>query len=387
MQRITSTPRENWEKKVEEHGLVYHHHALGELYWNEAAYYKFTMAEVDEMEEATNKLHHLCLEAVERIIDSHDYTGFNLPFNLISLIEWSWMHEETSIYGRFDLCYNGKYPPKLLEYNADTPTTLLEASVIQWFWLQDMFPKADQFNSIHERLIERWKHIKTHLEGAYLYFGYSPDNAGEDRMTVTYMQETAEEAEIATATTQMSQIGWNPNTNKFVDINDKSIVSIFKLYPWEWMFEEDFIQNLVDHYKEMQWIEPLWKILLSNKAILAKLWEYFPYHENLLECYMADSQQGTIWMPERYVKKPVYSREGCNVAIFEGDKMTHHEGPYGECNKWIYQEYAPLPEFDGMHPVIGSWVIDGESAGIGIRESPSLITDNLSMFAPHLIEG
>ena len=50
--------------------------------------------------------------------------------------------------------YDGKAPPRLLEYNADTPTALLEASVAQWFWLQDCFPTADQFNSIHERLID-----------------------------------------------------------------------------------------------------------------------------------------------------------------------------------------------------------------------------------------
>ena len=57
------------------------------------------------------------------------------------------------MYGRFDLAYDGTTPPKLLEYNADTPTSLLEAAVIQWRWQQDMRPERDQFNSIHERLL------------------------------------------------------------------------------------------------------------------------------------------------------------------------------------------------------------------------------------------
>jgi glutathionylspermidine synthase len=36
------------------------------------------------------------------------------------------------LYGRFDLAYRGDGPPKLLEYNADTPTALFEAAVVQW---------------------------------------------------------------------------------------------------------------------------------------------------------------------------------------------------------------------------------------------------------------
>ena len=44
---------------------------------------------------------------------------------------------------------------------------------------------------------------------------------------------------------------------------------------------------------------------------------------------------------------------------------------------------APLPDFDGHHPVIGSWVIANQAAGIGIREDTSPITGNNSRFVPH----
>ena len=52
----------------------------------------------------------------------------------------------------------------------------------------------------------------------------------------------------------------------------------------------------------------------------------------------------------------------------------------------IYQGLYDLPEFDGVRPVIGSWVVDGEPAGIGVRED-GLITGNLSRFTPHIIYG
>jgi glutathionylspermidine synthase len=60
-------------------------------------------------------------------------------------------------------------------------------------------------------------------------------------------------------------------------------------------------------------------------------------------------------------------------------------GEYGE-EGFIYQEFFPLPSFDGNYPLIGSWVIGQQPAGIGIREAGSLITDNWSRFLPHLIE-
>jgi glutathionylspermidine synthase len=65
--------------------------------------------------------------------------------------------------------------------------------------------------------------------------------------------------------------------------------------------------------------------------------------------------------------------------------LEAEEGTYGE-EGYVYQALAPLPSFAGAHPVIGSWVIAGEPAGIGIRESEGLITTDRSRFIPHFFE-
>lgn len=118
-------------------GLAWH--TPGRPYWNESAFYEFTAREVDILEAATNELEAMSLAAVQ------------------PLIEHSWEAEQPSLYGRFDLAWGGEASPKLLEYNADTPTSLVEAAVAQWYWLEDTHPGADQFNSIHERLIAAWE--------------------------------------------------------------------------------------------------------------------------------------------------------------------------------------------------------------------------------------
>src|SRR3954463_5659217 len=151
MQRIEIEPRADWKEKVEKLGFVFH--TAEDLYWNESAYYEFTRTEVDELEKATNELHRICLEAVQRVLDENLFGRLKIPHSFVPLIKNSWEREDLSLYGRFDLFYDGKHQPKMYEYNADTPTSLLEASVIQWYWLEDKFPRDDQFNSIHEKLI------------------------------------------------------------------------------------------------------------------------------------------------------------------------------------------------------------------------------------------
>jgi len=375
MFRLLSQPRKNWEKTVESQGLIYHH-TKGGLYWNEGAHYVFSGREVDEIEAATNELQRICLEAGQHIIDKKRYVEFGIPIAAIDAIEWAWNAEPPAIYGRFDLAYDGNTPPKLLEYNADTPTALLEAAVVQWYWLQDLHPKDDQFNSIHEKLVAKWKELKDYCASP-LYFAAAEDQQAEDLMTVTYLRDTATEAGHDTASLLVKDIGWDASAKEFVDLDNRAIKSIFKLYPWEWIVHEDFGAHVLETYRDVQWIEPIWKMLWSNKALLAVLWELYPNHPNLLPAYV-DGPRDLA----RYVKKPKMAREGANIT-YVGDTTIETGGDYGE-EGFVYQALAPVGVFEGNHAVVGSWVVDGVSCGIGIRESDNPITDNLSRFVPHL---
>jgi len=104
----------------------------------------------------------------------------------------------------------------------------------------------------------------------------------------------------------------------------------------------------------------------------------YPGHANLLETYL----DGPRNLSE-CVRKPKMSREGANIRLISGEKSVETPGDYGG-EGFVYQALAPLPAFDGFRPVLGSWVIDGESAGLGIRESDGPVTNNLSRFVPHL---
>ena len=370
MKRHACQPRSGWRQKLEAVGFTYHSHETGP-YWDESACYEFTAAEVAVLERAARDLHFLCIDAAEAVIRNGWWDRLAIPPAAVPSIRNSWERDDFSLYGRFDLAYDGRSDPKLLEYNADTPTALVEAAVAQWYWLEDTRPGADQFNSIHERLIEAWRR----WGGRSIHFSGVRDNA-EDGQTVLYLRDTCEQAGIEARTVFVDDIGWDQGRSCFVDLDNVRIERCFKLYPWEWLWREPFAVHLPP--EPVEFLEPGWKMLLSNKGLLPVLWELFPGHPNLLPAYDTPERAGAS-----YVSKPKLSREGANLAWVEGGVLLEETpGRYGAEGR-VYQALASVPDFDGNHPVCGVWIVDHEPAGMGIREDRGRITGNLSRFVPH----
>ncbi|MFF0659060.1 glutathionylspermidine synthase family protein [Micromonospora tulbaghiae] len=384
MRREASTPRPGWDETIRAQGLVYVDTELpdGEImsYWDETAAYSFTLDEVLRLEEATEELHRMSVAAAEHVVARRRYAEFGIPEWAAEAVARSLRESPPTLYGRFDLWYDGSGPPKMLEYNADTPTALVEASIVQWYWLEHTHPDADQWNSLHERLVGAWAKIGAglHEPRAHVLWS-SEEESGEDEITAGYLAETARQAGLDVTLMPIQRVGWDGR--RFVDADDRPITTCFKLYPWEWMLAEPYGRPALDPGTPTTWIEPAWKLLLSNKALLAVLWELYPGHDYLLPAYL-DSPRGMTG----YVAKPLLGREGASVRIVTGDTEITNPGIYGD-EGFCFQEFRALPEFEGNRTVLGSWIVNGESAGAGVRESESLITDGYARFLPHYIDA
>lgn len=373
MERLTLDPRPDWRARVEALGLVWHT-AEEQPYWNEAACYRFSTREVRVIEQATEELYHLCLVAGQHIIDHNLFHRFGIPDFAVPMIRKAWDEEPPALnQGRFDLGYDGTSPPKLFEFNCDTPTSLLEAAVIQWDWLEAVFPGHDQCNSLHDRLVTRWQEIAPRLRSPTVHFTWSPNGAAEDAVTTAYMCDLAQAAGVDGILVPIDDIGWDGQA--FADPDRRQIEVLYHLYPWEWLAREAY--SLFIPRTPMQWIEPIWKMIWSNKALLPILWELFPYHPNLLEARFEP-------MGGDHVRKPILAREGANITVVKrGEVIASTPGLYGD-EGYVWQKLYDLPDFDGNHPVIGAWIVDGAAAGIGIREA-GLITGDTARFVPHVI--
>jgi glutathionylspermidine synthase len=383
MKRIPMTERPNWQDAADKEGFTIHH-MYGEKYWDETNAYQLSLPEIENnIEDPTTELIGMCYEAVDFVVENPEYlTKLKIPAEYHEAIIHSWNEEHRDIYGRFDLSYDGVNPAKMLEFNADTPTSLYESSIFQWLWLQDKIKSGDlvdvdQFNSIHEQLVDAFKALYDPNKSVFHFAGCLESE--EDKLTIGYIADCAFQAGFEVHIMDVEDIGISIN-GEYTDLDDNIIQNLFKLYPLEMMFESDYghvLKNL-----KVNIYEPLWKSILSNKGILPILWQLFPEHPNLLPAFFLEEDMTFI---DGYVKKPFFSREGQNVTIKADDLNISSDGEYG-AEGYIIQKYHPLPKFGDDYAVIGSWVIAGNPAGIGIREDKSPITKNLSRFVPHFIK-
>ncbi|WP_432458850.1 MULTISPECIES: glutathionylspermidine synthase family protein [unclassified Agarivorans] len=387
MLRVPTGERPHWQQQAKEYGFNYHT-MYGDKYWDESAYYQFTLEQVERgIEAPTEAIHQMCLEVVAKVVhDEQLMRRFCIPEKHWDFVRQSWLKGDPCLYSRLDFCYDGKGDAKLYENNADTPTSVYETGFWQWLWLKDkvdhgqLNPNSDQFNSLQEKLVNRFSDLQYLTPDRVLHFSCCKDT-DEDRGTVQYLEDCAIAAGLDTKFVFVEDIGMD-REQRFTNLDDEVISWMFKLYPWEFMLDEQFGEHLGQ--QNIRWLEPPWKSILSNKALLPMLWKMFPDHPNLLPAFFEDEVKQANFS-KGMVKKPIFSREGSNISILHGDaEIEHTPGPYGE-EGYIYQALHQLPKFAENYTLIGSWLVDDQAAGMSIREDSSLVTQDMSRYLPHII--
>jgi glutathionylspermidine synthase len=384
MQRIDVSQRPDLEKAAAEHEFDFDPDT-GIPFWDETAYYQFNWDQVeDDLKGPAEEIEKLCFQVVQRAMEDETvFRRLGIAEPYWDYIAQSWQNKERNFYGRMDFSYNGEGPAKLLEYNADTPTALYESAVFQWEWLEQVkasgaIPKwCEQFNEIHESLVASFPNLGI----AGLLHLTCNKEIEDDKGTLDYIGECAREAGLETSFLAMEEIGLD-DQGHFTDLDDRMIETLFKLYPWEWIMDEEFGRNLPTG--GTRFIEPPWKAILSNKGLLPLLWEMFEGHPNLLPAYFKDEDNASE-IGADYVRKPLLSRQGANLEIIEGGKsILKIDGPYGE-ERHIVQALHKLPEFGGRFPLIGVWMVASQAVGMCIREDRTLVTGKEACFVPHAV--
>ena len=387
MQRLPIAPRPDWKDQALQLGFQFHT-IDSEPYWEESAYYAFTLRQIeDDLERPSQDLHDMAMALVGEVVESEELLAkLHIPPLYWDWIAASWRDAAPHLYGRLDLAYDGNGPAKLYELNYDTPTSLYESAYFQWLWLEQQIKakalpaSADQYNSIQEALCEAFATLALQQRiGKRVHFAAVRESV-EDQATVLYLRDCASQVGVDTAMVAVEDIGLSAE-GWFTDGDDNVIQTLFKLYPLEFMMEEEFGPSLIAN--RMQLLEPAWKAILSNKGVLPLLWERHRGHPNLLEAHFEPSHYADLG--PGFVRKPLFSREGANVDVVTAEGVRFGTpGPYGD-GPAIVQAYHPLPSFDGNYPLVGSWIVADRASGIGMREDASLITQDTSRFVPHAI--
>ena len=349
---------------------------------NEAnAYYK-----------AANELYDMFVAAAQNVIDKNRFSELGIPFSLIDAIKMSWENEvHWHLYGRFDLAggLDGK-PIKLIEFNADTPTSLFEAAILQWAVLkQNDMNEQEQFNSIYESLRDNFKRLITleeSVEGFEEYYKgwkilFSSLTNDEDALTTRLLEHIAREAGFECAFSYIDEIEFSPDGVFKDGVNYEYL---FKLIPWENIaIEEGELAMLLTQIMKNQKaiiLNPAYTLLFQSKGILKVLWELYPNHPLLLETSEAPLPN------KKCVKKPLFGREGANISIIEANGQVSFEtsGDYGS-EKFIYQEFSEFNSHQNELYQAGVFFAY-EGCGLGFRKG-GLVLDNYAKFVGHIIKN
>jgi glutathionylspermidine synthase len=356
------------------------------------------LIEVSEIEanayaDAANELYDMYVEAGDYVIENDLLHDINIPFNLVEIIKESWENDvHWHLYSRFDFAggLDGK-PIKLLEFNADTPTVLLDTAIAQWAILKkNNMDEAAQFNNIHQAIKENFQRLVT-LEESVENFGKYYDGwkilfssvrgAQEDEDTTRYLESIAKEAGFETAFAYMDEIEFSEDEGIFY--NDVNYEFFFKLVPWEDIAIDEgglaMILTQIVNNKKAIILNPAYTLMFQSKAFMKILWDLFPNHPLLLE---TDFEP----LDGAYVTKPAFGREGENVIITDedGEVIDEKDGHYDNF-KPIYQEFVELNQDNKGGFYHAGVFFAYEGCGLGFRKAVRPIIDDDAKFVGHVI--
>ena len=345
--------------------------------------------------EATNELYDMFAEAGQYVIDNDLFHELNIPFNLVEIIKESWENEvHWHLYSRFDLAggIDGK-PIKLIEFNADTPTSLFETAIIQWAMLKkNGLDEISQFNNLYEALKDNFKRIITldsdieKFEEYYSKLGWkilfsSISSSYEDINTTKLLQHIASEVGFNTDFEFIENVQFN---DEGIYKNDELFEFWFKLIPWENIAIEEselaLILTQIIADKKAIIFNPAYTLMFQSKGFMKILWDLYPNHPLLLE---------TSFEPligKKQVEKRCFGREGANVKIINADQSIDEQtsGDY-EGHKAIYQEYVEFPKDSNGNFYQAGVFYAYEACALGFRRGGKIL-NNMSKFVGHIIK-
>ena len=350
--------------------------------------------EAEKFYEAANELYDMYVAAAKYVIDNDLFHELGIAFNPVDIIQASWENDvHWHIYGRFDLAggIDGK-PIKLIEFNADTPTSLFETAIIQWAMLKfNNINEAKQFNNLYEALVENFKRLITleedtskfdeYYEGWKILFSSIAGN-NEDENTTRLLEAAARDAGFECGFAFVDEVGFDDDEGIFW--NEKNWEYWFKLIPWEMIAIDEsdlalIIKNIINNQKAII-LNPAYTLLFQSKGIMKILWDLYPNHPLLLQSSF-EPLKG-----KKQVKKPFLAREGANVSIINSDgNIEAQNGGEYDNGKFLYQEFAEFAKDSNGDSYQAGVFFAFEGCALGFRKGKDII-DNYSKFVGHIIE-
>lgn len=384
MQRVTTTPRADWRPGLRKYPFGVRAMSAGAA-WREDVRYEFTAQQIDLIESVADELHAMIGEAVRYVVEQKLFAELGIRGEAARMLEASWAdywaggrgnHRAGGLAGRLTLAYDGRDSVKLLGCNYDTAEGLFAAAVVQRNWREAQAADAGQFNGLHEGLVERWEELACGVPGRErLHLTCAtPDPVREGELV--YLAATAAEAGIDTRLLPLQSVGWDGR--RFLDDEGQAISWLAKLYPWDGLAEDAFLQRL--RAGGMSVMAPLWCWLWSNHGLLAVLWRLYPRHPNLCRATLDRAALGAC---DRLTVRGLFGLDGAGQRVSAGRTvLAEADGPASPGAVWMETPRGFVDE--GVHAVLQAWIVGDKCLGMAVRESDSPAVGPDAAVVPHL---
>ncbi|MBL0708005.1 MAG: glutathionylspermidine synthase family protein [Sulfurimonas sp.] len=380
------------DEKLEELGFTWHTDSDGSKYLND----ELVVVSQDEAEayyQAGNEVYDMFVEAAQYVIDNELFFELGIPFNLIDMIKQSWENDvHWHIYGRFDFAGGiDAKPIKLIEFNADTPTSLFETALLQWALLKEnSLDEEKQFNNVYESISKNFKRLicldedissfDENYDGWKILFS-SVEGDDEEEATTRLLQQMATDAGFNTSFEYLQDVRFG--NDGIFDADENNYEYWFKLFPWEDLATDESelvvtLNEIMNNQKAII-LNPAYTLLFQSKGIMKIMYDLFPDSPYLLKTSFEPLEN------TKQVEKTLFGREGANTKIIDanGNIVEQVDGPYDNYNK-IYQEYVEFPQDAKKDKYQAGVFFAYEACGLSFRKGGEIL-DNMSKFVGHVI--
>lgn len=342
--------------------------------------------------DAAKELYKMCQRAAAHVIEHDRWEELHIPKNMVNLIKFSWQdaHQEHLI-GRFDLAGGiDGLPIKMIEFNADTPTILVESAEIQREQLRiNEIDTKDQFNQLNESLEQQFKRIADLNEDLHPSILVTTMGFVEDDCNADIIANAARKAGFPEVhQCHLHQVEFSPEEGIFVQVGRDEYQQFdywFKIVPWEYLaYEEPELLRILESIiirRLAVVFNPPYTLIYQSKGFMKILWELNPGHPLLLET----SNQPLSHQAQ--VKKVVFGREGENIQVLSdsGKVLEKSEGDFGHYPS-VYQAFAEMPKDENDYIYQAGVYVTNEPSCLSFRRIDGLIHDEDSEFVGHYIE-
>ncbi|MBP2294910.1 glutathionylspermidine synthase family protein [Azospirillum rugosum] len=388
MRRVIIKPRADWRPGLRKYPYGVRAMNAG-AFWREDVRYEFTAAQIDLIESVADELHTMAREAVRAVVEGRLLAQLGMRGEVARLVEASWndywasgrLNERAGpLVGRLTLAYDGRDSVRLLACNYDTPEGLFAASIIQRNWREALAADANQFNGLHEGLVERWEELSAGLpaRGRVHLTCATPDPVRESELV--YLAATAAEAGIGTHLLPLQSIGWDGR--RFVDDEGQPMSWLAKIYPWHGLADDTFLHRL--RSGGMSALSPLWCWLMSNHGLLAHLWRLYPRHPNLCR---AGFDAADLGGGDAVTERSLFGLDDAAQRMIVHGRVVSDTGSDAFPGGRVFLETPFIFEEEGVHAVLHAWIVGDKCLGMSVRESADPRVGSDAAMVPHLFRG